>query len=172
MALFGRKKKEEEVPELEFGFPASKQRERVEGVTPITPVEPEDLKPKAMPELEPIEPAPGPPTVPKMAPPEPMDLEPDLEEEDLEEPMMRERIRAPPIRALRPHVFLKISKYREVLNSIDEVMDHIKGLKKSLKNIHEVEEKEAVRIKESEDILAKLEEVARTFDRIFSAPEK
>jgi hypothetical protein len=169
MALFGKKKKEEEVPELEFGFPASRKRERVEGVTPITPVEPEDLETPGMPELEPIEPPGSLPPIPKMAPPKPMKPEPEMGAPKEPRP---ERIRTPPIRALRPHVFLKISKYREVLNSIDEVMDHIKDLRKSLKNIHEVEEKEAVRIKESEDILAKLEEVAKTFDRIFSSPEK
>ena len=190
MGLFG-KKKEEEPEILGFGFPAAEKRKEVEGVTslapPPPPEEPITAAPPTAPTapIEPAAPKPGlkpepiTPTAPEpmQAAPQPKAAEglPSLERRPIMPMTMPEEIeapRAPSIQRLRPHVFLKISKYKEVMSSIDKVMSHIKDLKKTLSNIKDVEEKEAIKIKESEALLLKLEEVAGVFDKIFSSPEK
>ncbi|MBD3312119.1 hypothetical protein GF352_01535 [archaeon] len=205
MALFGKKKKkEDDVKKLGFGFPATEKRQESdrEGITPITKpvppppepapqprqpaVQPQPVRaPEASRPLPPPEPAkapaPAPTPAPKPAPvprtPAPAakpEVKPVLEARPAA-PTMPEKIeapRAPAISKLRPHVFLKISKYKEVMSNIDKIMEHIKGLKSSLKNIKEVDEKESIKIKESDELLVKLENVAKVFDKIFSNPEK
>jgi len=190
MGLFDRKKKDDVTPEsLGFGFPATEKRREVEGITPMAPPAPgEAPAPKApapaaqqapiMPAPEPIQAKPAQPL--PMPAPEPIaeapaKAFPALEARPMVPVTMPEDIqapRAPTIQKLRPHVFLKISKYKEVMSSIDSVMNHIKDLKKSLGNVRDIEEKESIKIKESESVLAKLEEVASVFDKIFSNPEK
>lgn len=202
MALFGKKKKkEDDVKKLGFGFPATEKKRESdrEGITPITkpvppPPEAAPRQPAAQPQpvrapeaparqLPPPEPtkapAPAPTPAPAPAPRTPApavkpEVKPVLEARPAA-PTMPERIeapRAPAISKLRPHVFLKISKYKEVMSNIDKIMEHIKGLKSSLKNIKEVDEKESIKIKESDELLVKLENVAKVFDKIFSNPEK
>lgn len=149
---------------------------------PAQPMPPPEATPKAKPAQAPA-PTPAPPAPRAQAPPaekvprQPAakpEIEPVLEARPpaATRPEAIEGPRAPAISKLRPHVFLKISKYKEVMSSIDKIMEHIKGLKNSLKNIKEIDEKEAIKIKQSDELLAKLEEVARVFDKIFSNPEK
>ena len=171
MGLFGKKKKEEPPESLGFGFPATEKEKEIEGVTSLTPPPPkEPIAPEPIAAPEPEMPAPKPMApAPARAMPEPM-LEPRPAPTAMPEEIMAPR--APTITKLRPHVFLKINKYKEVMSSIDRVMNHIKDLKKSLDNIRDIEEKEALKIKESESVLNSLEEVAGVFDKIFSNPEK
>ena len=56
--------------------------------------------------------------------------------------------------------------------NIDKILDYLKDLKSLLKNLKEIEEKEQTKIKESEETLLKLDEIAKTFDKIFTNPEK
>ncbi|HLE06416.1 MAG TPA: hypothetical protein VI790_03610 [Candidatus Nanoarchaeia archaeon] len=190
MGLFG-KKKEEVTPEsLGFGFPASERRDSLDLELPDAPESESnfnELPPAPMPKQAPSQmmqqqpmmaqqqrPAPVPIPVMAQSMQARQDL-PTLEERPVMPMTMPEDIqgpRAPPIQRLRPHVFLKISKYKEVMTSIDRVMNYIKDLKRSLKGIQEVEEKELIKIKESDDLLMRLEEIAGVFDKIFSNPEK
>jgi len=191
MALFGKKKKKEEPESLGFGFPAAEKRKEIEGVTSFNqnmppappktaaPEQPAPTTPKtAMPAPPPAMPTPAPIEAPAAtaAPAIPAKpTGPTLEKRPVVPMAMPEEIqapRAPSIQRLRPHVFLKISKYKEVMGSIDKIMAHVKDLKKSLSNMKEIEEKESMKIKESEALLVKLEQVATTFDKIFSSPEK
>src|SRR3989339_1448982 len=181
MGLFG-KKKEEVTPEsLGFGFPASERRDSLDLELPDAPESESnfyELPPAPMPKQAPSQmmqqqpmmaqqqrPAPVPIPVMAQSMQARQDL-PTLEERPVMPMTMPEDIqgpRAPPIQRLRPHVFLKISKYKEVMTSIDRVMNYIKDLKRSLKGIQEVEEKELIKIKESDDLLMRLEEIAGVF---------
>lgn len=189
MGLFG-KKKEEVTPEsLGFGFPASERREELDLELPDAPesesnfneLPPAPVQKQVPPQMmqQPMmaqQQRPAPVPIPVMAQPmQPRQDLPVLEERPVVPMTMPEDIqgpRAPPIQRLRPHVFLKISKYKEVMTSIDRVMSYLKDLKRSLKGIQEVEEKELIKIKESDDLLMRLEEIAGVFDKIFSNPEK
>jgi hypothetical protein len=116
--------------------------------------------------------------LPELPRPQPMQMqpmEPALASRPVSPMTMPEEIespKAPAIQRLRPHVFLKISKYKEVMTSIDKITNYIKDLKKSLKNIRDAEEKEITKVKENDDVLLKLDEIASVLDRIFSNPEK
>ncbi len=188
MALFGKKKKEDLTPDsLSFGFPAAEKKKDIRLTTPPAPPEIKPEAPQPVQNTQQIQPIPvpeQPPQTQPQAPPQvqpqpvmeqPRPVEPVLEKRPIIPMTMPEEIkapRAPSIQKLRPHVFLKISKYKEVMSSIDRIMDHIKDLKKTLKNMKEVEEKETLKLKESDGIILKLEEVANVFDKIFSNPEK
>lgn len=80
--------------------------------------------------------------------------------------------RMPEITELRPHVFLKIDKYREVMGSIDRISSQLRNLKKTVENLKDLEEKESLKIKDSESILNELDTIAKRFDKIFSNPAK
>ncbi len=175
MGLFGKKKKEEPI-ELGFGFPAaSKVKEDVGAELPPPPEakEPEEVMPKPVPEA-PKEPAPAPvaPVTPQ-APAKPeIKPMPPLEPKPIIPRTMPEEVRAPEITELRPHVFLKIENYREVMNSIDRIASHLKDLKRSIENLKEMEEKESLKIKDSESVLNELDAIAKRFDKIFTNPAK
>ncbi len=177
MGLFGKKKKEINPEDVNFGFPATSQRREVEPVTPPLPNEqplPPPIQKPTIPQPQPIQ-MPQQPQPQPVQQPQPQPELPKLAERPVVPVTTPDEIDAPSapvIQKLRPHVFLKISKYKEVMSSIDRILIHIKDLKKSLRNMKEVEEKEAQRIKDNEDLLIKLEEIANTFDKIFSNPEK
>jgi len=190
MALFGKKKEEKREP-LSFGFPASEQRrspdfdlDEMPSERPELPelpapqprsfeAKPMELRPRERPVQQPQE-----MQLPELPRPQPMQMqpmEPALASRPVSPMTMPEEIespKAPAIQRLRPHVFLKISKYKEVMTSIDKITNYIKDLKKSLKNIRDAEEKEITKVKENDDVLLKLDEIASVLDRIFSNPEK
>ncbi|MFA5406437.1 MAG: hypothetical protein WC307_03730 [Candidatus Nanoarchaeia archaeon] len=188
MALFG-KKKEEKTEPLSFGFPATERRRQTDFEMPDMLSEAEyssEPAPQPRPfEAKPMEIRDAPiqrslPPMPQRELPEPALMrpapaEPALFSRPVSPMTMPEEIQepsAPAIQRLRPHVFLKISKYKEVMTSIDKITNHIRDLKKSLKNIRDAEEKEVAKVKENDEVLLKLEEIAGVLDRIFSNPEK
>lgn len=179
IALFKKKKEELKPEELGFGFPAAEKRKELESTlappAPPRPPEEEPMMPPAPPRppQEPMEPRQVPVT--PVVPPTRMRMEmPEVEGRPVSKVMPEEvmPLREPIIKRVRPHVFLKISKYKEVMTSIDDIINLLRSLKKSLTSVKDIDEKEEMKIKESEEVLTKLEGIARRFDQIFSNPEK
>jgi len=178
MALFGKKKKEEPA-ELGFGFPAgSKEKENLGTGLPPPP---EAKPPEERMEAPRVMPAPTPevpraPTPKPIMAPKPITLAaPAIEPKPIIPRTMPEEVmapRTPEITTLRPHVFLKIDKYKEVMSSIDRISSQLKDLKRGLENLKDLEEKESLKIKDSETILNELDSIAKRFDKIFTNPAK
>jgi len=165
MGLFGKKK--EKAEELSFGFPGSERAsaDELPGILPPPPMpgEKRELPPKPL-ELPqapaPIRPVPVKPIIERV--PEEVQVSP----EEVLPP------REPVIREIRPHVFLKIDKYKEVMTSIDRMAAQIRDLTRSLENLKDIEDKELVKLKDTEATLIELNNIANAFDKIFSNPAK
>lgn len=196
MALFG-KKKGNEPADLGFGFPAGNTpnaQERLEFDMPSLPGE-EKIMPEPVPEASVMQQQQSAPTYqqanapqyqqPRVAPAPVMMPQPQIapvQQPDLSlEPRpvipraMPEDImppRAPEITTLRPHIFLKIDKYKEVMGNIDRINTMLRDLKRTLDNLKEMEEKESLKIKDSDAVLMEMDAIAKRFDQIFTNPTK
>jgi hypothetical protein len=190
MAMFDRFKKKEEKPE-----------EKLPEIPPLPdlpplPGPPSDVPPPSGPippprrEIPPPEPLqlpkpepqkievrpgfPGPPPLPKrtMPPPKPEPkAKPVVPRPRVEMPDIKPPTR-PPIAAIKPHIFMKIDRYKEVVDTIDKLKDEVSDIKRSVKNLEELDMRSSEKVKAVETIVEKMSELVTFFERSFSTPEE
>jgi len=80
-------------------------------------------------------------------------------------------MRAPIGQAQPPHIYIKIGKYKEVLIAIQELNRNIMQTKEDLENLHALGKHEEERIKESAEVVLKIEELLKNLETTFSSPE-
>lgn len=120
---------------------------------------PEELKPPTIPkpptELPPFK-APEPIPAPK---PEPMGVE--IKSEFGPVPRVREA----------PRIYIRIDKYKEVMETIRKLDDEIQETKEDLEELHSISESEREKIREAAKVLLEIEKLLRYLESTFTAPE-
>ncbi|MCW1296233.1 MAG: hypothetical protein OH319_00965 [Candidatus Parvarchaeota archaeon] len=106
-------------------------------------------------------PTPPEPIVPPRVRPRPMEMEraPETRERHVE-------------RSYKPFMYVRVSRYREVVDSIDRVRETISELKRCLDGMARAAEEENRKISECEEITRRIDEITRFFERIFTQPEE
>lgn len=71
----------------------------------------------------------------------------------------------------KPHVFIRINKYKDVMDSIGELHRRIQDAKQDLEEIHGINNDESAKLKEAAEIILKIEDVLRYLETTFTSPE-
>jgi hypothetical protein len=78
--------------------------------------------------------------------------------------------RVGPARA--PHVYIRVSKYKEVLDAIHNLRQSIENTKQDLEDLDTINKDEDSKLKESADVVLKIEELLNYLETTFSQPEE
>ncbi|MCW1301163.1 MAG: hypothetical protein QW507_02650 [Candidatus Nanoarchaeia archaeon] len=171
MAIFNVFKKKKE----EIKFPS-------ESVIPAFPKPPEALPPRPQPpQPQPTPPFPGrefpspeplqqpeqKPAVPMAPLPEKIPPLPPLPEIKLPE--------LPEIgieRRAKPSIYIKVSKYRELLASLEKLRTSLRDLKKALEEYEYARAQEDEKLAACSENLRRIEDILKFFDQVFTQPEE
>ena len=85
-------------------------------------------------------------------------------------PEVSMRTRTGPITA--PHIYIKISKYKEVMNAVQDLHTSIQETKQDLEDIHSIGKDEETKLKESAAVVIKIEELLKYLETTFTRPEE
>lgn len=85
-------------------------------------------------------------------------------------PEVSARTRAGPTTA--PHIYIKISKYKEVMNAVQDLHMSIQETKQDLEDIHSIGKDEEAKLKESAAVVIKIEELLKYLETTFTRPEE
>ena len=119
---------------------------------------------------------PGPPQMPQNIPrpplPEPLQM-PKPKPQPLTIPKQVPEIRRPPARMVaRPHVFLKVSSYKEIMDSLEEMNKQVGKIRNIVKEFEEVSRQEEQKLKIFEYVISKLNRDLLKVEGIFTEPEE
>jgi len=70
-----------------------------------------------------------------------------------------------------PHIYIRVNKYKEVMEAIQNLSGQIDETKNDLEEIHSISESEREKIKESATVLLEIEKLLSYLEKTFSAPE-
>lgn len=123
-------------------------------------------KSKTIPALSEISPIPKPPAIP-------VSPEDDKMIPLYEPPKEVPRIKPPskPVMAVKPHVFVKVAQYKEVLGSIDRIKDMLTEMKQTIADIRRFEAQEAAKLQVCDSITNQISTVVEFLDKTFIRPE-
>ncbi|MDD5182301.1 MAG: hypothetical protein PHC66_03965 [Candidatus Nanoarchaeia archaeon] len=71
----------------------------------------------------------------------------------------------------KPHVFVRINKYKEVMDAINELHRRVQDAKKDLDDIHAINTDETSKLREAAEVILKIEDILRYLETTFSSPE-
>lgn len=71
-----------------------------------------------------------------------------------------------------PHIYIKISKYRDVINAVQDLHTKIIQTKQELEDLHSLGKEEEEKLKETAEVVLKIEELLTKLESTFSAPEE
>ncbi|MCD6547365.1 MAG: hypothetical protein J7K22_02305 [Nanoarchaeota archaeon] len=164
----------------ELEFPAEEKAEVLEEKPEIEPElkpsfeqgfrSPEELRPPQIPQLpQPKVPPSVPTSLPPFERPEPIPL-PKPAPKPIELP--KSEFGEPPKVREVPHIYIKISKYKEVMNTIKELSQQIAQTKNDLDELNNISEQERGKIKEAAEVLLKIEKLLSYLEETFTSPEE
>jgi hypothetical protein len=78
----------------------------------------------------------------------------------------------PEITSVKPHLFVKIDKYREVVDSISKLKSELIDIRKTLRDLESLDSQSLEKLKASETITNKIGELVNFFEQSFTAPEE
>lgn len=78
----------------------------------------------------------------------------------------------PEITSVKPHLFVKIDKYREVVDSISKLKSELNDIRKTLRDLESLDSQSMEKLKASETITNKIGELVTFFEQSFTAPEE
>jgi hypothetical protein len=180
LKFWGKKKKR---PGL--GFPAEERLlpeiTRPEGLPPL-PTTPPPSVPRRRPPLPPppaverpseygLPPFPRPEPIP-MPPPRPAVPVPEKIPPTPTAPPEKPKIERPKIEPIKPRMYVRVSKYREVMDSIKKLRNSMDNLKRKIAELSDIEKREDEKIKACEEISRKIEDLISFFERTFVQPEE
>lgn len=105
---------------------------------------------------------PGPPPLPKRTP--------RVKREPIEMPEITPPKR-PQISTVKPHLFVKIDKYREVVDSVQKLKSELADIRKTLKDLENLDSQSIEKLKACGTITNKITELIAFFEQSFTAPE-
>ena len=73
---------------------------------------------------------------------------------------------------IKPHLFVKIDKYREVVDSITKLKSELNDIRKTLRDLESLDSQSMEKLKASETITNKIGELITFFEQSFTAPEE
>ena len=73
---------------------------------------------------------------------------------------------------MRPHLFVKIDKYREVVDSVQKLKSELTDIKKTLRDLENLDSESIEKLKACETITNKITELITFFEQSFTAPEE
>lgn len=76
-----------------------------------------------------------------------------------------------PLPTRTPHVFIRINKYQEVMESLNELHRKILSAKEDLEDLHDVNTEESSKLKNAAEIVLKMEDLLRYLESTFTSPE-
>jgi hypothetical protein len=71
-----------------------------------------------------------------------------------------------------PHIYIKISKYKDVMNAVQDLHTSIQETKQDLEDIHSIGREEEEKLKESAAVVIKIEELLKYLETTFTRPEE
>jgi hypothetical protein len=71
-----------------------------------------------------------------------------------------------------PHIYIKISKYKEVMNAVQNLHMSIQETKQDLEDIHSIGKDEEAKLRESAAVVIKIEELLKYLETTFTRPEE
>jgi hypothetical protein len=122
---------------------------------------PEELRPPA---LMPHE---VPTSLPPFARPEPIPMPMPRPQPIGEFPPLR-----PPQKMMAPHIYVRVSKYKEVMDAINMLSRKIQETKNDLEDIHAISGQETEKIKEAAEVVIRMEELLKYLETTFTSPEE
>jgi hypothetical protein len=156
---------EPKLPELPPIKPATPKPTMPEIPKPSEPKfpEPEPLQmPKPKPRAVEVKGFPGPPPIPSRMP--------RPKKEPVEMPEITPP-RRPEISSVKPHLFVKIDKYNEVIDSVQKLKSELTEIRKTLRDLEALDTESMEKLKASETITNKITELITFFEQSFTAPE-
>jgi hypothetical protein len=70
-----------------------------------------------------------------------------------------------------PHIYIRVNKYKEVMNAVDSLKEQISNTKNDLEEIHSISESEREKIRESASVLLEIEKLLSYLEKTFTSPE-
>ncbi len=132
---------------------------------------PQELKP---PEPSPMRSEPQETQIPPFKAPEPLPT-PKPEPRGVEmrtEPRMQSEFGQVPRVKDKPHIFIKIDKYKDVMGKVKDLDQKIESTKKVLSKIEDKNEEEKETMKEAIDVLMKIEKLVSYLEDTFTSTEE
>ncbi len=71
----------------------------------------------------------------------------------------------------KPHVFIKVEKYKEVMKKLGELADNIQKISDELNTLEAMEAQEKAKIDEAENTIKRMNEIIRFLDETFKNAE-
>ena len=94
------------------------------------------------------------------------------EEEPEEEMGVFGSMRGKPFGAAKPHIFIRVGKYREVMDAVTELHRKIGEAKEDLESINDINNQEADKLKEAAEVVLRIEDMLRYLETTFTSPEE
>jgi hypothetical protein len=70
-----------------------------------------------------------------------------------------------------PHIYVRVTKYKEVMDAINELHRKIVSAKEDLEDLHDINNDESDKLKEAAEIVLKIEDLLRYLETTFTSPE-
>lgn len=70
-----------------------------------------------------------------------------------------------------PHIYIRVTKYKEVMDAINELHRKIVNAKEDLEDLHDLNTDESGKLKEAAEIVLKIEDLLRYLETTFTSPE-
>lgn len=86
------------------------------------------------------------------------------------EPVMFQPMR--PVAKQSPHIYIRVSKYKDVMDAINDLGQKIQETKNDIEEIHEMEGNEADKLREAAEVILKIEELLKYLESTFKSPEE
>lgn len=70
-----------------------------------------------------------------------------------------------------PHIYIKIAKYKEVMNAVRDLHRSIEETKQDLEDMHAIGKEEETKLRESAEVVLKIEDLLKYLEATFTQPE-
>ncbi|RLG17581.1 hypothetical protein DRN63_02800 [Nanoarchaeota archaeon] len=181
MGIFDKfRKKEEKIsfPSEEKVVPAFPKSQPIKPKTElpeIKPPKPTEVQPplppypgREIPKPEPLQQPKQKPMVPEVRAPKPPAIPPPPPLPEIKLPELPEIEE----RRARPAIYIKVSKYRELLDSMEKLKASLKELKRALEEYKYAKAQEEEKLAVCNDTVRKVEEIIKFFEKTFTQPEE
>ena len=71
----------------------------------------------------------------------------------------------------KPHVFIKVEKYEEVMKRLKNLADEIQGISVELDSLESLGEEEKSKMEEAKKLVSEMEDILRFLNETFTKPE-
>jgi hypothetical protein len=70
-----------------------------------------------------------------------------------------------------PHIYIRVNKYQEVMEAVNDLHRKIINAKEDLEDLHQMNKEESGKLKDAAEVVLKIEDLLRYLETTFTSPE-